>query len=112
MFPGVRAEPVPPPTPSISAFHREVMSQDLVSAACLLQVILGIDAMSAADCTVYYADKITMDPEHVRETMNLHEVIGGGSQADVLITLKRCFNLHGAEALDACRRLQRLRRAR
>lgn len=88
------------------------MSQDLRRAARLLQSVLEIDADSAARCTAYYADKVTMDPEHVREAMGLHELIAGGDQGNTLITLLQCFDLQGVEALEVYKRLRRRQQTR
>lgn len=101
-----------PVAASMSAFHREVMSRDLVSAQRVLQSALGVDGKLAERCTAYYADKVTLDAEHVRQAMSLHEIVAGGRQAEAVLTLRQCFDLHDAEALEIFRRLSRTKTAR
>lgn len=107
-FPLPKRTPGPegPVGASMSAFHREVMSRDLEGAQRVLQGALGIDRELAARCTDYYADKVTLDAEHVRQAMGLHEIVAGGRQAEAVMTLRRCFDLQDAEALAIFQRLK------
>lgn len=88
----------PQEKPSFNAFHMEVVKDDLERAELLLVQLLQCDIDIARSATAFYADNIMRDPEHVRVTMGLHELINGGMRTDAILTLQQAFGVSAAEA--------------
>lgn len=95
----VAPQPTPVAEPTFAAFHREVMSSDLEAAGQILARLFNTTPSLAKACASYYADRITLDPEHVRVTMGLREAVLAGKQNDALWTLQQSFGVGGSDAL-------------